>query len=223
MVYDSDYHGEEDYSIGDDPAFEEAAREWADENAEELVAAYADTDLEYATHEAHKNTWPRVEASLVRAEEREKAGHHEEATFHYARALEGYIRAVLLHPVFEVMTSAFKGRLKLSELAARDIMPSQLRNAPRLIHFALIGITGDAKQAWALRQVVLRAVKSDGAWAARNSVSHSLEIPAPEEVQRISSVVRDALAKVSTPIATRISEIERNTALLRSGRTDIPF
>ena|GEM_PF-3884727 len=222
-MYENDYYGEDEYSISDDPAFEEAAREWADENAEELIAAYADTDLEHVTHEAHKDTWAKVETSLRRAEEREFAGFHEEATFHYARALEGYIRAVLLHPVFEVMTGAFEERLKLSKLAAKDIIPPQLRNARRLILFALIGITGNVKDALTLQKIVLETVRSDGAWAARNSVSHSLAIPTPEEVERISRAVRDALTQVSTPIITRISEIERNRAPLRSGRTDIPF
>ena len=141
-----------------DPGCEHAAREWADDNRDELVATYAEGDLVDATIQAHKGSWPVVERSLERAKARTASGDLDEAAFHLSRTLEGYARAVYLTPLFNAMTRASYDRLKISQLHMKDIVPTQSRNAARLLLFALVGITNDPKDAIEIRKTIKRSV-----------------------------------------------------------------
>lgn len=216
----------DEWSVTDDPGFEDAAREWADDNRDELVAAYAEGDLVDATIQAHQDCWPVVERSLERAKARTASGDLDEAAFHLSRTLEGYVRAVYLTPLFDAMTRAFDDRLKISQLHMKDIVPSQLRNAGRLLLFALVGITNDPKDAIEIRKTIKRAV--DGIhWQTRNEVSHTLLMPSVEAVSALEAEVGRTLDIASKPLKERIAADDARRAAYATERkrslADLPF
>ena len=57
MSHYDDYDQSEFWSVEDDPAFKEAAAEWAANNFDDLQARYAEIDVERKMIDAHRSIW----------------------------------------------------------------------------------------------------------------------------------------------------------------------
>lgn len=204
---DPDDWDEDGWDIKDDPSFDEAAAEWADKKAEELKAEWAASGLEQTIEKAHETAWPEVQRALARAVQREAEANYDEAAFHLARALEGYLRAVFLNPAAEQLFEPFSDLRNAALIEVFDIVPSSLvgRAPQRLLLFALIGVTGDVDAAKAISSSVSGAFNG-GPWKTRNRVAHSLHVPDKGEVAALSARVRKALDTVSAPLVKRLTE-----------------
>jgi hypothetical protein len=127
------------------------------------------------------------------------------------------VRAVYLKPVFDTMTAAFSERLKLSKLHTTDMIPSQLKNAGRLLLFALVGMTQDAKDAVRIRNRIKNAFEHE-AWKTRNEISHTLSIPNSEAVASLEKQVMEAVTVAAQPILDRIKADEERRAATKSAQ-----
>jgi hypothetical protein len=209
-----------DWDITDDDRFEERAREWAEENADALVTDFTEYGLADKAIQAHNDAWPRVQAILQTADARSSTGNNDEAVFHLARALEGYVRAVYLDPIVSQLLDTLSSRQSAALVRNSDLLPNQLRDTGRLLMFSLIGFTTDVNEADDIRKMIMKAVNG-GVWrATRNRVVHSLYHPERTEVVSLAIVVNDALSRAAGPLLKRIREQEEAAEKIRTSNAD---
>ena len=101
MSYDENDAAEEAFY---ERMYEDFRREYSDEIADEITTG----EIVAAVISAHAEWWPRTEAALLKARVRQGEASNEEAVFHAGRALDGYVKNVLIIPLMGALVERFE-------------------------------------------------------------------------------------------------------------------
>lgn len=216
-----DYDPAEFWDEDDQPELltNETAMEWASENREELKAMFDTGAYHAAVLSAHKNIYLLAEAELAKARKRLEEGEFAEAAFHASRTLEGYVRAVYLHPLAHVMTVGIAAGLKTGQELARKFVPNQVKDTSALLTLGLSVFFDDEAKVIQNRKIILSTFAPEGAWKNRNEVDHTLSPLDEDAAMEIVEHAEERLPKVAAvPIAICREREEAERARQQSPR-----
>lgn len=206
---------EEDFSM--DYLYDELGPQYAAEHAEEIAQDFQTSGVINAAIDSHEQRIGSAKAQIEKAKGRLGSGDWDEAVFHAARAIDGYLTQVFLIPfrtrILEPFRTAFP-HMKISDNSLLGMLTG-LESSAKFIY---VGITAtrDAKEAEALNGELRKLINEKGNWPIRNATFHTLTDPSEEQARAFVDQMDALLNRLAAPLdatvkaaAEQLAEVER--------------
>ncbi|MBV8369676.1 MAG: hypothetical protein JO036_12225 [Candidatus Eremiobacteraeota bacterium] len=207
MGYDENDAAEEAFY---ERMYDEFHRDHADEITDEITTG----EVISAVLVAHREWWPSVSASLDKAKKRLSECEFEEAVFHAGRALDGFVRNVLVIP----LTAALVERLERFMPASFPIKEGEifksvtgLGNSSAFAEYTVSLVMQTHKDAERTIREMRSLVREGGdraLWRQRDRIFHA---PVPAE----ESMVSDMVGRITALLSDLVRDLDRLNAAER--------
>lgn len=204
---------DEDFSF--DHLVDAIGPQYAADHLEEIAQDYHHSGLIVAAVDGHRRVANAARVQIEKAQARLDAGEWDEAVFHAARALGGYLTEVFLAPFASLLLKPLRD--VLPHVPIRETLLAPANGLESGSKFICIGIaaTRDAAKAQALiidLKKILKKRVDGGQWPIRNSTSHSLNDPTEAEARAFVAAVKDIFDRVCEPLQAEVEAADQRNA-----------
>ena len=202
---------EEDFGM--DYLYDELGPQYAAEHAEEIAQDFQTSGVINAATDSHEKHIGSARAQIEKAKGRLESGDWDEAVFHAARAIDGYLTQVFLLPFRTQILKLFRGAFPHVKISDDSLLGAAtgLESSAKFIYVG-IAATHDAKEAAALVGELRKLLGDHGTWPVRNDTLHTIADPTEEQARAFVDQMDGLLNRLAAPLDATVKAAAEHAA-----------